>query len=546
MPRRPEIGNVQLYPSRPLTSRDKGGYKLQFYCPIQQARVRRACGTRDRREARRIQRECQERLLNGQYVESGGAITASMESAVRRPRGPAAPDATSGSISWQDAYDRYREHKSRRIREGSLTHALSRLNIAERVFNGYREDRGLPEGFSVSEVMTLDMLEYLQDRLLAGDECRYDVRSRNTVNSIMAGVMTFVRFCRKREWISNVPDIEKLDVDEVMKGRPITLEEFEQMIEATPKVVGNSSAESWQFALRILWESGFRVGDLMDFSWDDKAHLHPSWPSQSGQLPTIIIPSSQKNKRVQEIPLLPGVEQLLGSVPESKRCGWVVNPLPIQYEIKAGAEWFQPRETDLRSYARKFSNQSIAKACGVSETTVRNWLKKLGVQRDVEFQKDTGEIPESERPKLRGRAQRRTGHTAQRTEERLSKEHVGRVVSMIGEEAGIVVRHKDSRLSVREKFASSHDIRRGCAVRLINMGISAETLKIIMRHEDFATTEKHYGAMRSAQAAGNEVRQKLTQASSDVLVGRLVGHKEAAPDISQEELRALKSLLERL
>ena len=39
MPRRPEIGNVQLYPNRPLTSRDKGGYKLQFYCPIQQARV---------------------------------------------------------------------------------------------------------------------------------------------------------------------------------------------------------------------------------------------------------------------------------------------------------------------------------------------------------------------------------------------------------------------------------------------------------------------------------------------------------------------------
>jgi integrase len=99
---------------------------------------------------------------------------------------------------------------------------------------------------------------------------------------------------------------------------------------------------------------------------------------------------------------------------------------------------------------------------------------------------------------------------------------------------------------VRQKFASSHDIRRGCALRLINAGVSAETLKVIMRHADFATTEKHYGAMRSAQAAGTEVRQKLTDASSDALVGRLVGRKEAAPTISQEELRALKSLLERL
>jgi len=233
-------------------------------------------------------------------------------------------------------------------------------------------------------------------------------------------------------------------------------------------------------------------------------------------------------------------------VPEIKRSGWIVNPLPIQYEIKAGAEWFQPREADLRSCAQTFSNQSIAKACGVSETTVRNWLKKLGAQRDVEFQKDTGEIPAAEVAKLQKRAQHRTGHTAQRTEKRLSKEHVGRVISMIGEEAGIVVRQEDPRLGVRTKFASAHDIRRGCAQRLINAGVSAETLKVIMRHADFATTEKHYGATRSAQAAGNEVRQKLTNAHSDALVGRLVGRKDADPSISQEDLRALKSLLERL
>lgn len=255
-----------------------------------------------------------------------------------------------------------------------------------------------------------------------------------------------------------------------------------------------------------------------------------------------MIPSSQKNKRVQEIPLLPGSEELLNSVPEKKRLGWIVNPLPIQYEIKAVADWFQPTEADLRSCARRFSNQSIAKACGVTETIVRNWLKKLEVQRDIEFQKDTGKIPDDELAKLRKRAQRRTGHDAQRAETRLSKERVSRVISMIGEEAGIIVRQEDSRLGVHEKFASSHDIRRGCALRLINAGVSAETIKVIMRHASFATTEKHYGATRSAQAAGNEVRQKLTDASSDALVGR----KDADSPISQDELRALKSLLEKL
>jgi hypothetical protein len=117
---------------------------------------------------------------------------------------------------------------------------------------------------------------------------------------------------------------------------------------------------------------------------------------------------------------------------------------------------------------------------------------------------------------------------------------------MIGEKAGIVVRQEDSRLGSHEKFASSHDIRRGCALRLINAGVSAETLKVIMRHASFATTEKHYGATRSAQTAGNEVRQKLTDASSNALVGRLVGRKDADSTISQEELRVLKSLIEKL
>ena len=84
MPRRPEIGNVKLYPDRPLRDSDKYGYVLKFYCPLQQKRIRRSCGTRDRREARRVMRECQERLINGQYALSGGAITAEFSAETMR------------------------------------------------------------------------------------------------------------------------------------------------------------------------------------------------------------------------------------------------------------------------------------------------------------------------------------------------------------------------------------------------------------------------------------------------------------------------------
>ena len=36
MPRRPEIGNVQLYPNRPLRDSDKNGYVLQVLLPDSQ------------------------------------------------------------------------------------------------------------------------------------------------------------------------------------------------------------------------------------------------------------------------------------------------------------------------------------------------------------------------------------------------------------------------------------------------------------------------------------------------------------------------------
>ncbi len=121
----------------------------------------------------------------------------------------------------------------------------------------------------MAEVATLHRLEYLQERLLAGDECRYDSRSPNTVNSVMGAVMAFVRFCKGRGWVAELPLVQKLEAEEVMKGRPITEVEFQRMRDAVSTVVGTDSANSWLFALDVLWESGFRVGDLMNFSWDN-------------------------------------------------------------------------------------------------------------------------------------------------------------------------------------------------------------------------------------------------------------------------------------
>ena len=476
MSRKPEIGNIQLYPNRPLQASDKNGYVLKFYCPIRCQRVRKNCGTRDQREARRIQRECQKRLLNGEYVASDGAIIEQPAFLVpKKQTDPHSADENRGK-TWDDAYDRFRQHRASRLRKASLTHALSRLQLAERIFADYFREQGCDGGIFVRECCKLEMLEYLQERLLAGDECRYDTRSPNTVNSMLGAVMAFVRYCHAHDWLDRVPQLQKLDVDDVMKGRPITVEEFERMLATTPQVVGAGSAQSWQFTLRVLWGSGFRIGDVMDFCWDDDRHIYPVWPERQGQHPTLVVPSTQKNGVHQEIPMLPDLRTLLETVPEGERTGWVVNPRPVEYELRMPGNWRSP---------------------GI-------------VCRSVE---------------------------------RLTKEHVSRVIAKIGKEAKVVVRQADERKKSRVKYASAHDLRRGCALRLINAGVSAETLMVVMRHADFATTQKFYGAMRSAQSAAAEVRQKLSAGDKPPLVGGFVGGTEPISHLSEIEVQKINSLL---
>ena len=542
MARKPDIGNVQLYPDRPLRWGEKNGYVLKFYCPILGKRIRKNCGTRDRRDARRIQRECRDRLLNGEYGESGGAITAA-DAKVSRPQAA----TNSNGKSWQEAVESYRA----KFKGRSIVHVVSRLSLAERIFENRRKALELPPGIALSDCLTDDGIEYLQDRLLAGEECRYKSRATPTVDSIVRNVMTFARYCKRKKWIAQLPDVERIetvDGDDGMKGRPITTEEFERMLAAVPKVVGEGSAESWRFALQVLWESTFRVGDVMDFSWDDTRHIYPKWPHRQGLHPTLVIPKTQKNGKEQQIPMLPGLAELLQRVPEDRRTGWVVNPIPVEYGLKSQRTgWFMPARADMERLVSTYSNRAIAHACGVSETTVRKWLTKWGLSNRGKTGARAANIPTNEVAVLEARAARRLTHQVHRGSGRLTTERVSRVICKIGKEANVVVQKADEQLGKRIKYASAHDLRRGCAARLINLGVSAESLQVIMRHEDFATTQKFYSGTKEAQAAAAEVYEKVAAGcKKSGLVGGLVGGLSSPLNLTPEQQKKLKALLESL
>ncbi len=536
MARQPEIGNVQLYPNRVLRPTDRNGYVLKFYCPILGKRIRRSCSTRTRRDAKRIQRECQQRLLSGRYVESGGAITVAAEQIIKAAKTVQVLAGGEG-LAWSECSEQYRNRMQSRMRKKSFVDTTYRLDVAERIFRlmDLREEDD--NGPLLSTCTTLTSLEYLQDALLAGVESRKGTRSPNTVNSIMASIMAFVRYCRDHEWIDRIPPLRKIDVDEVMKGRPISGEEFDRMLEVTPTIVGIGVTPSWRFLLKVLWESGFRMQDLMRFSWDDLDQIYPVWPRLKSQHPTIVIPSSQKNRKNEEIPMLPGLVELLKGVPKKERSGWVVDPQPIEFTMKGQSDWFMPMHKDLSALLPKYSNCSIATACGVSEQTIRKWLKQYDLVREDRAEAGKA-LPQQLIAKLEQNALRKGSHRRQ-VKERMSVERVGRIIGDIGKQAGIVVRTTSVNGKKQIKFASAHDLRRGCAQRLINAGVSAETLKVIMRHREFSTTERYYGATKRAQSAATELVAKLLPGSCELT-------SLAESEITQlnpEEVRKLRSLL---
>jgi integrase len=75
---------------------------------------------------------------------------------------------------------------------------------------------------------------------------------------------------------------------------------------------------------------------------------------------------------------------------------------------------------------------------------------------------------------------------------RLTAEWCGRIVSLIGKAANIVVHPGDAKTNRPTKFASAHDLRRSCAERMVDAGVPERIIQRIMRHANFETTRKYY------------------------------------------------------
>lgn len=106
----------------------------------------------------------------------------------------------------------------------------------------------------------------------------------------------------------------------MMRGRPITAEEYERMLKVVPKV-RPKDATVWQHYLKGLWLSGLRLEESLVLSWEQDA---PISIDLSGRRPRLrIYAEAEKGNQDRLLPMTPDFAEFLLATPEAERRGQV-------------------------------------------------------------------------------------------------------------------------------------------------------------------------------------------------------------------------------
>lgn len=145
-----------------------------------------------------------------------------------------------------------------------------------------------------------------------------------TLAGQVAHLNPILRWAVKQGYLRSMPDIEKpkraKGVNRAMRGRPVTGEELERMLDKVP-AIRKRQPERWQRLIRGLYLSGLRLGEALALSWDDGAEI---MVDGSGKYPALRIRAeAEKAHRDRLLPIAPEFAEFLLAIPEARRHGLV-------------------------------------------------------------------------------------------------------------------------------------------------------------------------------------------------------------------------------
>ncbi len=274
-------------------------FYLRYKCPITGERVEKSSGEQTEKEARRRAAEWQAELRAG----GGGKV----------------------SVRWEEFRSGYECATDISLRAGTSSKIASMCNVVETYMKPDTVRR-----------INSQWLTKFQTRLLENG------LSPATVESHCRHLKAALNWGKEQGIIHSVPQFPRLKqarAAKVMKGRPITGEEFDRMLEAVDTdfpIVATWKLEriqrvqlqrnSMKFLIRGLWLSGLRLGEALCLTWDQWAD--GIRVDIAGDHVYLLIPAeSEKGGRDRVYPTTPDFAEFLRAVPEEQRSGFVFNPM---------------------------------------------------------------------------------------------------------------------------------------------------------------------------------------------------------------------------
>ena len=254
---------------------------MRFVDPVTGKQVTRSTGTKRKREAERIAAKWEAELHSGAYKPPS-------------------------RMTWDEFWERYDSECLSGLAETTAKKSLCVRSVCENF--------GKPERIaSIDERWLSEFAAWMRGNKL----------SENTIDGYLAHLQAALRWAAKMGYRAAPPKVDKPTRARSQrgKGRALTTEEFERMLAATPKVVGDADAASWRSFLKGLWWSGLRLGESLSLHWDRDGRIRPIL---NGQESMLLIPAElEKGNRDRLLPMAPEFTEFLSAVPKSERRGRV-------------------------------------------------------------------------------------------------------------------------------------------------------------------------------------------------------------------------------
>lgn len=260
-------------------------------------------------------------------------------------------------LSWEAFRERYRL-------EAVTSKAKATAAKVDTVFNAVESILG-PQRLTQ---ITAERISYFQAEL------RRRHKSEATIKGCLAHLKSALRWAERVGLLAKAPRVEMPKrAGDKMKGRPITTEEFERMLDKVeaglalawgdrkpvkkPDVKLNSKprkprsqkalendqkrqaaqiaavAPQWRRFLRGLWLSGLRLSEALNLTWDNDQALRVDL---TGRRPMLHIPAAMdKGKKDRVLPITPDFAAMLQETPKAERVGHVF-ALPVRRREDVG------------------------------------------------------------------------------------------------------------------------------------------------------------------------------------------------------------------